>query len=35
MPVDPLADSLATHLDHLGVAYERFYDLHDVASALT
>jgi 2-hydroxy-3-keto-5-methylthiopentenyl-1-phosphate phosphatase len=28
-------DSLATHLDHLGVAYERFYDLHDVANALT
>jgi len=27
-------DSLATHLDHLGVAYERFYDLHDVANAL-
>ena len=28
-------DSLATHLDHLGVAYDRFYDLHDVANALT
>jgi 2-hydroxy-3-keto-5-methylthiopentenyl-1-phosphate phosphatase len=28
-------DSLATYLDHLGVAYERFYDLHDVANALT
>ena len=28
-------DSLATHLDHLGVDYERFYDLHDVANALT
>lgn len=28
-------DSLATHLDHLGIAYERFYDLHDLADALT
>ena len=28
-------DTLAAHLDHLGVAYERFYDLHDVANALT
>ena len=28
-------DSLASHLDHLGVAYEGFYDLHDVANALT
>jgi 2-hydroxy-3-keto-5-methylthiopentenyl-1-phosphate phosphatase len=28
-------DSLATYLDHLGVAYDRFYDLHDVAGALT
>ena len=28
-------DTLATHLDHLGVSYERFYDLHDVANALT
>ena len=27
-------DSLATHLDHLGVPYERFYDLHDVAALL-
>jgi len=27
-------DSLATHLDHLNVAYERFYDLHDIAAAL-
>ena len=28
-------DSLATHLDQLGVSYEPFYDLHDVAAALT
>ncbi len=27
-------DSLATHLDELGVDYERFDDLHDVAAAL-
>ena len=28
-------DGLARHLDAQGVAYERFDDLHDVASALT
>jgi len=28
-------DSLARHFDGLGVAYERFDDLHDVAAALT
>jgi 2-hydroxy-3-keto-5-methylthiopentenyl-1-phosphate phosphatase len=28
-------DSLATHLDHLGVDYERFHDLHDIAAALS
>src|SRR5918995_1571406 len=28
-------DSLAPHLDRLGVAFEPFYDLHDIAAALT
>jgi 2-hydroxy-3-keto-5-methylthiopentenyl-1-phosphate phosphatase len=28
-------DSLATHLDELGVAYEPFDDLHDIVAALT
>jgi 2-hydroxy-3-keto-5-methylthiopentenyl-1-phosphate phosphatase len=28
-------DSLARHLDHLDLPYERFCDLHDVAAALT
>ena len=28
-------DALAAHLDHLGVRYEPFHDLHDVVNALT
>jgi 2-hydroxy-3-keto-5-methylthiopentenyl-1-phosphate phosphatase len=28
-------DALAAHLDHLGVRYEPFHDLHDVANAPT